>query len=93
MELSERMKPIIDEIKKDEQTLADLKAVERVLFGSPKEEKPAEGEPLKWNAMKADNHFVKSLKDMVNLYAHVVKNEVLTAEKNIKQARKVFNGR
>jgi len=92
MEVSERMKPVLAEIEADKARLAELNALEKDLFGTEPTKPPADN-TLKWDLMKADNHFVRSLKEIACLYAHMVKKEVETAEKNIKQARKVFHGR
>jgi hypothetical protein len=71
----------------------EYNAVEKVLLGSYKVDTTAEEVPLEWATMKADNLLVRSLKDVVGLYAHTVKKEVENLEKNVHQARKVFNGR
>ena len=67
---------------------AELSDVERILLTPMEEEKP-----LEWVTLKADNLLVRSLKEFAGLYAFTVKKEVETMEKDIKQARKVFNGR
>jgi hypothetical protein len=70
----------------------EMTQMEKVLLGTASE-KVDEEAPLVWAVMKPDNLLVKSLKDVAGLFAHTVKKEVETIEKNIQQAKKVYHGR
>ena len=47
---------------------------------------------LQWVSIKSDNFLIKNLKQMVGHLAHEIRKEAEQTEKDLKKAKKVFNG-
>ena len=49
-------------------------------------------EELQWSLMKPDNLLMKTLGQLIGSYAHFIEKELKQAERDIRKAKKVFNG-